>query len=278
MSARGALAALACAAFAALAVPGAGRAADAVRVQVDGVAPLPPFVPGGPPAKPPDAAALRALRQAALANGVEAAVLAHASDLAREDVREDEAALRAALGKLSDYALGQGVLADLGAREAKPKREAGAPPPKPRRPTDPVPMEHAWRVEALVDGDRVAAALRTAGLALTSGADPGAALEVVLEAPYDAAGVAALRSRLEALGALAVVPRRFEAAQIVLSVRGLPAEVVRARVASQPPAGYAAETSVSEVAPGEVRVRLTPVPPAPGAGKSAGADRNARAD
>ncbi len=271
--------AFALAGLAALGAPAApARAADAVRVQADGVAPLPPFVPGQPPAKAPDAAGLRALRQAAVANGVEAAVLAHAGGLAREDVREDEAALRAALGKLSDYALGQGVLADLGAREAQPKLRPGARPPKPRRPTDPVPMEHAWRVEALVDGDRVAAALRAAGLALTSGADPGAAIEVVLEAPYEAAGLAALRARLEALGALSVVPRRFEAAQIVLSVRGLPADVVRQRVASQPPVGFAAETAVSEAAPGEVRIRLTPLAPASDPTKSAGPGKNAPAD
>jgi hypothetical protein len=254
------LGALALGALAVLgALGGPARAGDAVRVQADGVAPLPPFVPGQPPAKAPDAVALRALRQTAVAAGVEAAVLAHASELAREDVREDEAALRAALGKLSDYALGHGVLAEIGAREVEPKRMPGDPPPKPRRPTDPVPMEHAWRVEALVDGDRVAAALRAAGLALTSGEDAGAAIEVVLEAPYDAPGLAALRARLDALGALAVVPRRFEASQIVLSVRGLRAEVVRQRIASQPPAGFSAETTVSEAAPNEVRVRLTPL-------------------
>jgi hypothetical protein len=241
---------------AALAPAGAVFASDAVRVQADGVAKLPPFVPGAPAARPPDAAALREMRQAAVANGVEAAVLAQASELAREDVREDEAALRAALGPLADYTLGYGVLAEIGPREAKPKRKPGDPAPRPRRPKDPVPMEHAWRIEALVDGARLLGALRAAGLALTSGADSTALAEVVLESPYDAAGYAALRARLSALGAASVVPRRFSAEGVVLNVRGLPPEMLRHRLESQPPVGFTAETSASEAAPSEVRVRL----------------------
>ena len=238
-----------------LAVSGAG---EAVRVQAEGGFALPPRIPGDPPAPKPDAAALRAQRQAAVAKGIENAVLAYAAQFAREDVREDEAALRSALGKLTEYALGHGVLADLGVREPKPKVKPGDPPPRPRKATDPIPLEHAWRVEAVVDGARVQAALAAAGLALVSGADAGATTQVVLEAPYDAQAVAALRARIAALGARSVVPRRFEAAEITLVVSGLPAEVIARRLASEPPAGFSAEAIVPETAPASVRVRLHP--------------------
>jgi hypothetical protein len=236
----------------------ASRAAsDAVRVQADGVAPLPPSVPGKPAPTRPDAATLRQMRQAAVANGVEAAVLAHARELTRMDKRDDEEALRAALGPLADYALGHGVLADLGAREAKPRVKPGDPPPR-QRPSDPVPMEHAWRVEALVDSARVLAALDAAGLALASSKDSGTTTAVVLEAPYDAPGLAALRQQLATLGAISVVPRRYEAAEVVLAVRGLAPDVVVRRLAALPPAGYRAEVAASEIDLSEVRVRLAP--------------------
>jgi hypothetical protein len=255
VNARSLRAVLALAAFTLFAAAGA-RAADAVRVQAEGVAPLPPFVPGSPAAKPPSAEALRALRQTAVDDGVEVAVLAQASELAREDIRDDETALRAALGALPDYALGFGVLADLGAREAKPR--PGDPPARARRPKDPVPMEHAWRIEALVDRARVSAALQAAGLALTSSADSGAVVRIVLEAPHDAAGLAALRARLVALGAQSVVPRRFSASETVLVARGVQPEVIRQRIVSQPPAGFMAAASASEETPDEIRIRLTP--------------------
>lgn len=255
MSARG-LARFALA-LALLAAP-AALASDAVRVQADGVAKLPPFVLGAPAPKPLTAEALRALRQLAVGNGVEAAVLAYASEQAREDVRADEAALRAALGSLADYTLGHGVLAEIGPREARPR--PGGPVLTPRRPGAPIPMEHAWRVEALIDGTRVIEALRAAGLAVTSSADGAAVAEVVLEAPYDAAGFAALRARLAALGALSVVPRRFSADAVLLVVRGLPPDMLRQRLETQPPSGFAAETSSSEESPTEIRVRLIRAP------------------
>jgi hypothetical protein len=245
--------------------PSAALAADAVRVQAEGAAALPPFIPGAPPAKPPDAATLRALRQTAVADGIEQAVLAYAAQLARPELRDDEDALRAALGggRLAAFALGHGVLGEIGAREAKPKRKPGDPPPKPRKPSAPVPMEYAWRVEALVDATRVRAALDAAGAALVSGADSGARTEVVLEAPYDAAMVAALRARLVALGARSVVPRRYEATAITLSVRGVPPGVVRERLAAEPPAGYASEVLPQEDPLLPVRVRMRAEPPAP---------------
>jgi hypothetical protein len=186
-------------ALVALASPAACLADAAVRVQADGVAPLPPFVPGAPRARPPDAAALSALRKTAVANGIDSAVLAHAAQLARRDVRGDAAALRAGLGgELAAFTLGHGVLADLGPRELKATPKPGDPAPRTRKPTEPVPMEHAWRIEVLVDGARVQAALAAAGLALSSGGESGAVAEVVLEAPYDAPMLAALRVRLRA--------------------------------------------------------------------------------
>ena len=276
MRARTALAALALAIVAPFAAASA-VASDAVRVQAEGAAALPPFVPGAPP-PPPDAGALRALRQAAVTNGVENAVLAHAGSLAREEVRDDPAALRGALGNLAQYTLGHGVLADLGPREAQPDLKPGQPPPRPRKPTDPVPMEHAWRVEALVDGERVLAALRAAGLALTSGGDPGATAELVLEAPYDAAGLAALRARVEALGAASAIPRRFSADEITLSVRGLPPDLLRQRLAAQPPVGFNTQLSGSEESPGQIRIRLIPTPPASAGSARSSSSRDAPSD
>lgn len=239
------------------------RGSEAVRVQADGVAALPARRPADPAPKPPDAATLRSLRQTALANGIEAAVLSHASQLAREETRADEVALRAALGKLAEYTLGHGVLAELGPREVQPKPRPGEPPPKPRRPTAPVPMEHAWRVEAIVDGDRVLAALQAAGLAFASDANAGATSEVVLDAPYDAARLAALRARLTALGARSVVPRRFSPEAVVIAVNGLPAELLLLRLVSEPPDGFAAETRAADGDSGRVLVRLTPLPAPP---------------
>lgn len=253
---RRALAALAFVlAFAPVAALGAG---GAVRVQADGAFALPARKPGDPPAPKPDAATLRVQRQAAVAQGIETAVLAYAAQFAREDVREDEAALRAALGALADYTLGHGVIADLGVREPKPKRGPGDRPPKPRRATDPIPLEHAWRIEAVVDGPRVQAALAAAGLALVSSADASASTQVVLEAPYDAQALAALRARITALGARSVVPRRFEAGAISLVVSGLPADLIARQLASEPPGGFRAEAVVPESAPASVRVRLHP--------------------
>jgi hypothetical protein len=226
-------------------------------MQADGVAPLPARAPGAPLPKP-TAAELRALRKAAIADGVESAVLAYASSLVREEARDDEDAIRAALGSLDGYALGHGVLRDLGVREAKPKTQRGDPPPKPRQASAPIPMEHAWRIEALVDGAKVQAALERAGLAFTAAVDPASSALVVLEAPYDAAGLAALRSHLEALGALSAVPRRFQAQAIALSVRGLGAEAVRDRLAAQPPEGFTAVATLVDGTPPSVRVRLSP--------------------
>ncbi|HEU4429172.1 MAG TPA: hypothetical protein VFT98_10495 [Myxococcota bacterium] len=238
-----------------------GLAQNAVRIQAEGVAKLPPRVPGAPAPKPLDAAAFQALRQSAVADGIENAVLAHARELARLDVRDDEDALRAALGpKLAELALGHGVLADLGPREAKPKQRPGDPPPRPRKAGDPIPMEHAWRVEALVDSPRVRAALEAAGLALVSAADSAAHAELVLEAPYDAAMLAALRAKLTALGARSVVPRRYEAAGVTLSVRGLPDDRLRRRLAAEPPAGYTADVLPREGDFGPTRVRLSASP------------------
>ena len=237
------------------------QAQAAVRVQAEGVAKLPPRVPGAPAPKPPDAAAFQALRQAAVANGIETAVLTYASQLARADVRSDEAALRTALGaKLAALTLGHGVLADLGAREAKPKRKPGDPPPRPRKPSEPIPMEHAWRIEALVDGAQVRAALEAAGLALVTGADSAAQAELVLSAPYDAAMLAALRARLGALGARSVVPRRYDATGITLSIRGLREELLRDRLATDPPSGYSAQVLPREEPLDPIYVRLTAAP------------------
>jgi hypothetical protein len=124
-------------------------------------------------------------------------------------------------------------------------------------------MEHAWRVEAIVDGDRVLAALQAAGLAFASDANAGATSEVVLDAPYDAAGLAALRARLTALGASSVVPRRFSAEAVVIAVNGLPAELLLLRLASEPPDGFSAETRAAEGDSGRVLVRLTSLPAPP---------------
>lgn len=263
MSVRRALAAGALALLAWGSVPLAARAADAVRVQADGVAPLPPRTPGAARPAPPDAATLRALRQTALADGIDQAVLTYAARLARSEAREDPQALRAALGggSLAAFTLGHGVVADLGAREAKPRLGPGDPAPRPRKAGEPVPMEHAWRVEALVDGARVRAALEAAGLAWVSEADSATLAELVLEAPYDAPMLAALRARLTALGAQSVVPRRFQADGVTLQLRGLPPELVRERLVVEPPAGYAAELTAAEDPLLPMRVRMRAVPP-----------------
>jgi hypothetical protein len=242
----------------ALTASGAFAAGGAVRVQADGAFALPPRIPEAAPAPKPDAATLRTQRQAAVAQGIEKAVLAYAAQFAREDVRDDEAALRSALGKPADYALGHGVLADLGVREPIPKRRPGDPPPRPRRASDPIPQERAWRIEAVVDGTRVQAALAAAGLALVSAADAEATIQVVLETPYDAQSLAALRARISALGARSAVPRRFEASEITLVVSGMPADMLARRLTSDPPAGFRAEATVPESAPASVRVRMHP--------------------
>jgi hypothetical protein len=118
-------------------------------------------------------------------------------------------------------------------------------------------MEHAWRLEVLVDGDRVLAALRAAGLALAPGdAAAGGAVRIAVAAPYDAAALAALRARLVSLGAASVVPRRYAAEEVVLEVRGLAADVLVGRLASEPPAGYVAEAELSEADASALRVRL----------------------
>ena len=241
--------------LAALLLAGPALASDAVRVQAEGVASSPPPYRARPRRRAPTRRSF-ALREKGVADGIESAVLAYASQLARPDVRDNEAALRAALGKnLAELTLGHGVLADLGAREAKPKTKPGAP-PRPRKPNEPIPMEHAWRIEALVDGARVRAALELAGLALVTGADSGAIAELVLEAPYDASMLAALRARLVAIGARSVVPRRFEASGVTLVVRGLREQLVRDRLAADPPAGYSAEVKPSDATARAVRLRL----------------------
>jgi hypothetical protein len=247
----------------ALAAQPAHAADDAVRVQADGAVPLPPRKPGQGPASAPDAATLRTQRQAAVARGIENAVLEYAAGVAREEARHDEAALRSALGTLSAYALGHGVLADLGVREPKPRPGAKS---VPRRPDAPIPQERAWRVEAVVDGARVRAALQAAGLALVSGADGGARVVLVLEAPFDGPALSALRARVGEIGATQVVPRRFEAERITLVVSGLPADVVARRLASDPPAGFRAETSVLEAEEPSISVRLHPERAPAGAG------------
>lgn len=244
--------------FLACAASAAAFASNVVRVQAEGAAALPARVPGAAPAAAPSAAELKALRQRAIEAGIERAVLEHAGQLARESVRDDEAALRAALGEqLAALTLGHGVIAELGPREVVPRLPAGAPPPKPRRPTDPIPMEHAWRIEVLVDGDRVLDALRAAGLAFAGGGGAdAAAVSISVAAPYDAPALAALRARLEALGASSVVPRRYRAEEVVLEVRGLDADVLARRLVSEPPAGYAAEAELDSSDPTALRVQL----------------------
>jgi hypothetical protein len=242
-------------------VSGAAFASNVVRVQAEAGARLPARAPGGPSPPSPTAAEAKALRQRAIDAAIDRAVLDYARGLAREDVRNDEAALRAALGgNLAPLTLGHGVIADLGEREALPRLPSGAYAPRPvRKPGEAVPMEHAWRIEALVDGDRVLAGLRAAGVAVAAGdGASGPPLRVTLLAPYDAAGLAALRAHLLALGAASVVPRRFTADEIALEVRGLAADVLARRLEVDPPTGFAAQ---AEVEAGEVpalRVRLTP--------------------
>ncbi len=240
------------------------------RVAVEGVAPLPPHLPGAPPAPAPTAAQLRQLREQALRDGIEKAVLGQAARLAREDARGDAALLRAALsGSLADYTSGFGVLADLGERNAVPPPDA---PPVKRGPRDPIPREHAWQVEALVDTDRVGAALRAAGLALVTGELGGGDTLVLLEPPYDAQALAALRDQLRELGAQRAVPERFSAAGVAVRATGLAPDALARRLSLQPPEGYLATLSGPSPEDPAVHVRLERAP-GPG-GSAAPASRN----
>jgi hypothetical protein len=258
--------ALACAllAGASLAATGAALAAGIQRVTVEGVAAVAPRVPGAPAAPPPSAAQLRQLREQALGDGIEKAVLGQAARLAREDARGDAAGLKAALpGSLADYTSGFGVLADLGERDAVPP--PGAAPAK-RRPQEPIPREHAWRIEALVDTDRVGAALRAAGIALVGAGESGGDTLVLLEPPFDAQALAALRAQLRELGAARVVPERFSAAGVSVRATGLPPDALAHRLGLEPPEGYAAQLEGPTPEDPSVRVRLVrSAEPAPAA-------------
>ena len=96
--------------------------------------------------------------------------------------------------------------------------------------------------------------------ALVSEEESGAVAEVVLGAPYDGAMLAALRARLAALGAKSAIPRRVRAQEVTLSVRGLPAALLRDRLAAEPPPGFRAEVAPADPESSAVHVRLRAEP------------------
>lgn len=178
----------------------AAFAVTPVRIVVEGVSPAGDQAPAGVP-----------LRQAALRNGLGAAVAQLGRDLVAADrggsAPEDLDVLGALGGKPSDYIVRYRVLAERGERAARVL-------------TDPeISLEYALEIEAQIDVDRVAQGLRSAGwLATLPGEIPSQAHRVLIETTdwkaYEAF-LALLRERGEARLA---VPERFEAGLVLLQV------------------------------------------------------------
>jgi hypothetical protein len=221
----------------ALALAG-GAAAEAVRSEGVGTAPL----PGAPGAPPPRQAAL----EAALAN----AALRVAESLAGQPKDPaGAAALREALGpNPGRFAVGYRSVSEI----ERSRAEAAG-------------REVAVTVEAQIDRPRVEAALRRAGLLAEQAAPPppDAALRIVVEPLPSWPALAALRRRLVELGARSVQLERVEPERAVLALEGgRSAASLVAAVAASPPPG------VSVMAEGErdgiPRIRLEGAPAAPG--------------
>jgi hypothetical protein len=231
---RGALALLALA----LGLAG-GAAAEAVRSEGVGTAPL-PGAPGGPP---PRAAALEAaLGDAALR--VAASLAGEAKDPAAA------AALREALGpNPGRFAVGYRSVSEV---ERSRAQAAG--------------REIAITVEAQIDRTRVEAALRRAGLLAAQAAlpPPNAALRIVVEPLPSWPALSALRRRLVELGARRVQLERVEPERAVLALEGTrsAAQLVAALTASPPPGVAVTSDGERDGAP-RIRLDAAPVVPAP---------------
>jgi hypothetical protein len=222
----------------ALAVTAGGAAAESVRSEGTGTAPL-PGAPGGPP---PRQAAL----DAALAN----AVLQVAETLAGEAKDPAAAAaLREALGpNPARFAVGYRSVSEIERRRAAASGR-----------------EIAITVEAQIDRARVEGALRRAGLLAAQSAPPpsDAALRIVIEPLPSWPALSALRRRLVELGARHVQIERVEPERAVLALEGeRSAAALVAAVAASPPPGVAV-TSAGE-RDGAPRIRLEATSAAPG--------------
>jgi hypothetical protein len=214
-----------------------GAAAEAVRSEGVGAAPL----PGAPGAPSPRAAALEAaLADAALRVAASLAGQANAPDAA--------SALREALGpNPGRFAIGYRSVSEVERRRAEaPGREI------------------AVTVEAQIDRSRVEAALRRAGLLAVQAAAPpaDAALRIVVEPLPSWSALSALRRRLVELGARRVQLERVEPERAVLALEGerSAAQLVSA-VAASPPPGV--EVTSDGERDGVPRIRVDAVSAAP---------------
>jgi hypothetical protein len=196
----------------ALLLAAAGAAAEVVRSQGEGTAPLP-----GAPGTTPRAAAL----EQALANAVR---------------RVADELLGAAPGPVADAAI-EGALGPAPQRFAQGYRELGA---RERARADGSGRELVVRIEARVDRARVAEALQRAGLLanVTPVAPEDGGTRVVVEPLPAWPALAAVERRLVELGARRVSPERAEPGRVVLTVESDHAvSALVARLVASPPPG-----------------------------------------
>lgn len=220
--------------LAALALP-PGAAAEAVRSEGLGTAPLP-----GRPGVSPRAAALEAALVDAVLDVAQALVGPTTGPAA-------ESALREALGPApARFALTYRTVSE---------REQARP--------DGVGRELAVTIEAQVDRTRLADALRRAGLLpeRAAPAPPGGVQRIVLEPAPTWPALTTLRRRLVELGAQHVQVALVEPDRVVLAIEGRSAESLVRAVASAPPPGIRVELSGTHE--GAPRIRLESVPIAP---------------
>ncbi|MCP5059489.1 MAG: hypothetical protein GY937_22530 [bacterium] len=188
----------------------AALAVTPARVVVEGVSPAGKQAPAGV-----------SLRQAALRNGLGAAVARLGRDLVEADrggpAPADLDVLGALGGKPSDYIVRYRVLAESGERAARVL-------------TDPqISLEYALEIEAQIDVDRVAQGLRSAGwLTTVPGEIPSQAHRVLIETRDWSAYEAFLELLREQGEARLAVPERFEAGRVLLQVEapGRPRELM----------------------------------------------------
>jgi hypothetical protein len=214
----------------------AGAAAEAVRSEGVGSAPIP-----GAPGVAPRSLAL----DAALANAVERV----AAELLRGGARPPrERELREALAPNP----GRFALSYRSVSETERPRATGSG------------REVAVTIEAQVDRTRLADVLRRAGLLASASASEGAAplLRIVIEPAPAWPSLAALRRRLVQLGARQTQLERVEPERVVLVIDGAPSAArLVADVAASPPPGVAVH--LAGEADGVPRIRLESVPTAP---------------
>ena len=195
-----------------LAIPSAG-AAQAQRVEVVGSAPE-----------------TNGSRQGALEDALRQAVSQVADQLVGSGGGPVEADWLEALGgSAGDYVLRYRVLEDLGPATAGPGGRPAA--------------AHRLRVEAQVDGDRVATALRTAGFPVANASQGYVeAFRLVVLDPPSYLAVRALREQLQELGVRRSVPERIRADRVDLRVESAtPPEDLLDRLLASPPPGVGVE-------------------------------------